>query len=97
MIALRDGEAETMATYLAYLGMLGLAAAGYFVGKALWNRSVGATWLVIPAILAYMVAFWLAIATSILTRGLVLLFGVAVWGGLWLGKRLARRSARSSQ
>jgi hypothetical protein len=86
-----------MATYLAYLGMFGLACAGYLTGKALWNRSVGATWLIVPAILAYMVAFWLAIATSILTRGLVLFFAVAIWAGLWLGKRLARRSTRSSQ
>lgn len=86
-----------MATTLAYLGMLGLAGAGYLAGKTLWNRSVGATWLIVPAILAYMIAFWLVLATSILTRGLVLLFGVAIWAGLWLGKRLARRSTRSRQ
>lgn len=85
-----------MTTILAYLGMLGLAWAGYFVGKTLWNRSVGTTWLIVPAVLAYMVAFWLVIATSILTRGLVLFFAVAIWAGLWVGKRLARRSARSS-
>ena len=86
-----------MATFLAYLGMLALACAGYIVGKRLWNQSVGATWLIVPAVLAYMVAFFLAIAASLLTRGLVLLFAVAIGAGLWLGKVLARRSSRSSR
>jgi hypothetical protein len=95
MIASEDGEAE-MVSVLAYLGMLGLAYAGYLAGKTLWNRSVGTTWLVVPAVLAYMFAFWLVLAASILTRGLVLVLGVVVGGGLWLGKVLARRSTRSS-
>lgn len=86
-----------MITYLAYLGMIGLTVAGYLAGKALWNRSVGAGWLIVPAVLAYMLAFWLAITLSILTRGLILFFAVAIWAGLWLGKRLARRSTRSNQ
>ena len=80
-----------------YLGMLVLAYAGYTVGKVLWSRSVGATWLIVPALLAYLLAFWLVLAASILTRGVVLFFGVVIWAGLWVGKMLARRSSRSSR
>ena len=79
---------------LIYIGMLGLAYAAYLAGKALWSRSVGAEWLIIPALLAYLAALWLVLAASILTQGVVLIFAVVAWAGVWVGKLLARRSTR---
>ena len=81
-------------TMLAYLVMPGLAYAGYLAGKALWSRSVGAGWLIVPAFLSYLAAVWLVLAASILTRGVVLILAIVVWAGLWVGKVLARRSAK---
>ncbi len=79
---------------LAYLVMPGLAYAGYLAGKALWVRSVGAGWMILPAFLSYLAAVWLVLAASILTQGVVLILAIVVWAGLWVGKVLARRSAK---
>ena len=76
---------------LPYLAMLLVAYGGYRLGKTLWVRSVGAGWLIVPALVSYLLAFWLLLAAVAGTRGIALLLAVAVWGGLVLGRRLGRR------
>lgn len=73
---------------LSYLAMVVAAYGGYVLGKALWVRAVGASWLIVPALLVYLGAFWLLLAATTATRGAALLAWPAVWAGLWLGKRL---------
>ncbi len=79
---------------LIYLGMLLLSYAGYRIGKLLWVKSVGATWVIVPALLAYLFAFWMLFVATLGTGGAALLPALAVWGGLWVGKYLAQRGER---
>lgn len=79
---------------LIYIVMLLAASAGYWAGKALWVRAVGAWWYLIPAVAAYLFALWMLLAAVAGTRGGALLFVVAIWGGSWLGRRLAHPRKR---
>ena len=79
---------------LIYLLFLAVAYVCYRVGKALWVRSVGASWYLLPAIGAYLIALWLLITATVYTRGLATMLAGAVWGGIIVGRRLARPRRR---
>lgn len=82
---------------LVYLALMLLAYASYRLGIALWMRSVGAMWWLVPALAAFAFAFWLVLASAVVTRGLALLLAGAVWGGMAVGSRLAGRSRRAGK
>jgi len=83
----RDQENTQMLTYLV---MVVVAYLAYRLGNTLWNKSVGSTWYIVPAVIAYSLALWLVLAAGVATRGLALMFALAVWAGLYIGRRYGR-------
>ncbi len=72
------------------LVMVVVAYLAYRLGNMLWTKSVDSTWYMLPALVAYTLALWLVLAAGVATRGLALMFALAVWAGLYVGRRFGR-------
>ncbi len=92
-----NGALEDELNMLSYLVMVVVAYLAYRLGNMLWNKSVGSTWYIVPAVIAYSLALWLVLAAGVATRGLALMFALAVWAGLYVGRRYGRSRPRTPE